>query len=172
MEKSIAEVLESRREFINHLEKDIQRNIKTIEAHRKEKENLEELTKNIRSLSVYPEKEALIPLSKNIFMKGRVVHTGEYYVKKKCHPEPLVVLQSVQQTLDSLGTKVKLKETDVNKAEYATHQLEERLRLLKGDDQDLDEEATKITALPEEIKSDRGVAIKVGNFYEILEFEE
>lgn len=51
-------------------------------------------------------------------------------------------------------------------------QLAERQDLLTGRkfEDDIEEE-TEVNNLPEEIVSDKGVAVKVGGFYEIIEYE-
>ncbi|KAJ8972855.1 hypothetical protein NQ317_010279 [Molorchus minor] len=97
--------------------------------------------------------------------------SGEYYVTKPAHPEPYVLLQSLEQTVHSLENKFKSKSEDLKNAEYAKYQLEERIRLLKGH-ASAQELSPETKDMPEKIKSEKGVALKVGEFYEILEFEE
>lgn len=166
MNPNILTELESRIEFITHLENDIAKNDKFIEDTTSQKGALEELVNNIKYLAVYPEHEALIPLSKNIYMKGKITHTGEYYIKNKAHPDSYYTLNTLDNTIKSLEKNVNMLENNIDKAEYAKYQLEERMTLLKGkSSEEVDD------TLPKEIHSDKGVAVKVGEFYEILEFE-
>ncbi|XP_023311264.1 uncharacterized protein LOC111691946 [Anoplophora glabripennis] len=169
MEEKIFQTLEARNEFIEHLEEDIRKNNQVLEDTKKEHRELQETVTNLECLGKYPEQTSFIPLGKNIYMKGKIVHTGECYVKKTASPESYIVLKSLEQTLNSLQDELKLKYRDIEKIEYSNYQLKERMKLLKGNE---DEEISEVEQLPKEIKSDKGVAVKVGEFYEILEFEE
>ncbi|CAH1112413.1 unnamed protein product [Psylliodes chrysocephalus] len=167
MQKNVAEFLNERENFLGHLQTDINNYDQSIQHLTKEKEELEKLISNLKSLKTYPEHESLIPLGKNIYMKGRLVHTGEFYVKRNAHPDPMVILQTSDQVIESLENEFKSKEEDIDKTEYAKFQIEERIKVLKGEDtlQATDND------LPKEIKSDKGVAIRMGDYYEILEYE-
>lgn len=168
MLKNISELVKEREDFLQHLNNEINNCDQTIQEVTKEQDQLDTLITNLKSLKTYPEHEALIPLGKNIFMKGKIVHTGEYYIKRAAHPDPLVLLQSADRTIACLEEEKKEKENEIDKAEYAKFQVEERVRLLKGEDTFHDDNSD----LPKEIKSDRGVAVRVGDYYEILEFQE
>ncbi|KAG5860785.1 hypothetical protein JTB14_015363 [Gonioctena quinquepunctata] len=80
------------------------------------------------------------------------------------------------ESLIPLETKVGSKKKDIDKVEYARLQLRERLKILRGDSNtDIGEgivSGEPETDLPQEIESDKGVAVRVGEFYEILEFEK
>ncbi|XP_056640856.1 uncharacterized protein LOC130447842 [Diorhabda sublineata] len=167
MLKSVSEVIKEREDFLHHLNNDINKYDQNIQELTKEQENLDTLITNLKSLKTYPEHEALIPLGKNIYMKGKIVHTGEFYIKKTAYPNPLVLLQSADRTISCLEEEKKDKENEIDKAEYAKFQIEERVRLLKGEETFNDN-----SDLPKEIKSNKGVAVRVGDYYEILEFEE
>ncbi|XP_057657630.1 uncharacterized protein LOC130894701 [Diorhabda carinulata] len=166
MLKSVSEVIKEREDFLHHLNNDINKYDQNIQELTKEQENLDTLITNLKSLKTYPEHEALIPLGKNIYMKGKIVHTGEFYIKKTAYPNPLVLLQSADRTISCFEEEKKDKENEIDKAEYAKFQIEERIRLLKGEETFNDN-----SDLPKEIKSNRGVAVRVGDYYEILEFE-
>ncbi|KAJ8942508.1 hypothetical protein NQ314_010061 [Rhamnusium bicolor] len=156
MTTNILKLLSDRSEFIVHLEQDICKNIQILEETKKELHTLTELIENIKTLGRYPEQTALIPLAKNIYMEGRIVHTGEFYIKKTASPE---------------SYKIESKKNEIEKAEYAIYQLEERMKILNGDTGNILPEM-KNDNLPNEIKSEKGVAIKIGEFYEILEIED
>lgn len=168
MAENILQTLNARNEFIEHLEEDITKNIRILEETKKENDKLKETIADVKYLGKYPEHTSLIPLGKNIYMKGKIVHTGEFYVKKTVSPESYMILKSLEQTLKGLEDEVKLKEKDIEKMEYANYQLKERKKILLGEM----EEIVENEELPKEIKSNKGVAVKVGEFYEILEFEE
>lgn len=170
MEINIFRTLEARSEFIGHLDEDIKRNNQILEDAKKQHHELGETIANIESLGKYPEHTSFIPLGKNIYVKGKIVHTGEYYVKKTASPRSYIILKSLEQTLTALQDELKSKDKDIEKIEYANYQLKERMKLLKGSDEDKD--ISQSEDLPNEIKSDKGVAVKIGEFYEILEFEE
>lgn len=189
MNEDIFKIINAREEFLGYLENDIEKNNKFIEHTIKESKDLETTVNTIESLKVYPEHEAFIPMSKNIFLKGRILHTGEYYTKKTAEPNSYVFLQTADQTLQSLKKQIKLKETDIEKAKYSLYQLEERKAILTGekfgDDfvvnetvgkEDLQDSVKNVGTDSEDrqmdkIYSDKGVAIRVGDYYEIFEYE-
>lgn len=169
MSENISKILSARNYYIDQLDKDILENIKIIEESEKEFNEINTLMQDIKLIGNYPEKEALIPLSKNFYMKGRLIHSGEYYVQKSAHPDSYVALKTYDQTLSSLNSDMKQKKKDIDKARYSQFQLEERRKVLVGD-LDVTEKETNDN-LPEKIVSDNGIAVKVGDFYEILEYE-
>lgn len=79
----INKALQNRNEFITHLQSDIKQNENIFSEAAKELENLQITCKSVKELGNYPEHKALIPLGKNIYMNGRIIHTGEYYIRKK-----------------------------------------------------------------------------------------
>uniref|UniRef100_A0A6P7GG95 Uncharacterized protein LOC114337725 n=1 Tax=Diabrotica virgifera virgifera TaxID=50390 RepID=A0A6P7GG95_DIAVI len=168
MAKSPSDILKERDTYLQHLGEDINKYDKTIQTLTKEQETIDSLITNLQTLKTYPEQEALIPLGKNIYMKGRIVHTGEYFVKRIAHPDSIVMLQTADDTIKRLEEEKKTKEEDIDKAEYAKFQIEERIKILNGEDSF---QADK-SDMPKQIKSEKGVAVRVGDFYEILEFEE
>ncbi|KAG5875159.1 hypothetical protein JTB14_014287 [Gonioctena quinquepunctata] len=174
--EDILKIVNTREEYTAHLENDIVKTEQVLAETFEETKALEDLIENIKHLGRYPECESLIPLGKNILMKGNIIHTGEFYVKHNAHPDSFVVLKTLDQTLSSLETKVGSKKKDIDKVEYARLQLRERLKILRGDSNtDIGEgivSGEPETDLPQEIESDKGVAVRVGEFYEILEFEK
>lgn len=190
MDKNIFQILNAREEFLVHLNSDIEKNNQIIHDTIEESKRLETTIKTIESLKIYPEHEAFIPMSKNIFLKGKILHTGEYYIKKTADPNSYLILQTANQTLQSLKEQVKVKETEIEKANYAKYQLEERKAVLMGekfrddfdendaesghiyDDDDESVSSEEKTAQLNNIFSDKGVAIRVGDYYEIFEYED
>jgi hypothetical protein len=63
-----------------------------------------------------------------------------------------------------LEDKIKKQSQQLEKNEAAQVQIEQRIKLFEGDE--IDDNTG-----PEKIVSDKGVAVKVGDFYEIVEFE-
>ncbi|CAG9821456.1 unnamed protein product [Phaedon cochleariae] len=167
MSEDFSKLLGLRGQFVGRLDEDIKQNDEIIEQITTSKKEIESLIDNLKSLKTYPEHESLIPLSKNIYMKGRIIHTGECYIRKLAHPDSFIILQSVDQTLKTLEDKANHRNDEIEKAEYAKFQLEERIKVLKGEDSS----EAETSEMPMEIKSEKGVAIKVGDFYEILEVE-
>lgn len=170
MAENILQNFKARNEYIEYLRRDITKNDAILEEAKKQNDELKERIIDLKSLGKYPEHTALIPLGKNIYMKGKIVHTGECYVKKNASPESYIVLKSLEQALKGLEDEIKQKEKDLENIEYANCQLIERKRLLIGGEEE--EKIVEDEDLPKEIKSDKGVAVKVGEFYEIVEFEE
>ncbi|KAJ8921220.1 hypothetical protein NQ315_013692 [Exocentrus adspersus] len=171
MTESVEKLLEAKNKFIGFLKEDADKNNRCLSELKEQRDKLQQTIANVKDLGKSPEHTALIPLAKNIYMKGKIVHTGEYYIKSSATPESYFVLKTLAQTIDSLEQKVQLKEKDIQNAEYNVSQLAERMKILTGIGENdgvlpADEE------LPKEIKSEKGTAVKVGDFYEILEYEE
>lgn len=169
MEETILQNLLDKTNYIQHLDKDIQENSKIIEETQRECHEISSLLQDVMVLGNYPEKEALIPLSKNFYIKGKIIHTGEHYIHKTCHPDSYVYLRSINKTMECLNNDIREKEKDIMKAKYSQMQLEQRKQVLTGDQEMFPAES--IENLPNKIISDKGVAVKVGDFYEICEYE-
>lgn len=170
MAENISKVLSDRRNFIELLESDISKNNEFIEHVEKECSEISKLSEDIKSLAIYPEQEALIPLTKNFYMKGKIVHTGESYIYKSAHPESYMFLRNSEQIVKMLENDVKVKEKEIMNAKNSQIQLEERKGILTGiETMSLEKTSDNF---PNKIMSDKGVAVKVGEFYEILEFED
>lgn len=60
----------------------------------------------------------------------------------------------------------------MKKLDYQKLQVEKRTEQLLGPTSSTDFSIPETQGLPDKVESDRGVAIKVGGFYEIIEFEE
>lgn len=172
MEKEVFKNQLDKNNYIDHLDKDIIQNSQIIDQTEKECNEISNLLQNVTMLGIYPEKEALIPLSKNVYIKGKIIHTGEHYVHKSAHPDSYVFLRTLSKTVDSLNNDIREKEKDIVNAKYSQCQLEERKKVLTGDQDVYQAENTNnIDNLPNKIISEKGVAVKVGDFYEIFEYE-
>lgn len=173
MDETVLKNLLDKTNYIQHLDKDILENTKIIDESEKECNEISRLIHDVTMLGNYPEKEALIPLSKKFYVKGKIVHTGEHYIHKSAQPDSYVFLRTLNKTIESLNSDIKEKEKDIEKAKHAQCQLEERKQILIGDQELFPTlEITDTTEnLPNKIISDKGVAVKVGDFYEILEYE-
>lgn len=169
MAENILKILSDRSSFIDQIDKDLLENIKIIDQAEKECEEINNLMIGMKSLGVYPERDALIPLSKNFYVPGKIVHTGEYHVHKSAHPDSYILLKSSNETLKSLENDKKLKEKDIENAKYMQYQLEERKNLLTRDQCSSLIEMSE--ELPSKIVSNQGIAVKMGDFYEIFEYE-
>ncbi|CAG9767880.1 unnamed protein product [Ceutorhynchus assimilis] len=180
----IDDYLSKKTEFLTLLEQDIDKN-KIIHSQIEEKiKSLEKTRENIKSLHQQPEHIALIPLCKKLYVPGTLVHTGEYMVTKKAHPNSYSVLKTLEQTVKDLDEQILEQRGLFEKGSLAVSQLVDRKKLLLGEqDEDViveklivnDEEyhlAEEVAKMPNEIKSDKGVAVKVGQFFEIFEYEE
>lgn len=185
MSSKIDEILSNRTEFLSLLDKDIDQNESLHEDIQKHLKSLEESREHIKDLSKQPEHTALIPLCKRLYMPGTIVHTGEYMVTKKAYPQSYSVLKTLDQTVKDLDERINAQRNQLEKSELAVSQLLDRKKLLLGEkDEDLISERKfadddeyqplpmEVAGMPNEIRSDKGVAVKVGGFFDILEYEE
>lgn len=76
---------------------------------------------------------------------------------------------TAKQTIDILNKKTLEHRNIVMLLENQKTQLIERTHLLTG--RKFDDDEIEDNDMPEEILSDKGVAVKVGGFYEIIEYE-
>ncbi|XP_030764322.1 uncharacterized protein LOC115888682 [Sitophilus oryzae] len=184
MAESIIELLSKRTEFLNLLDQDIDKNSALTEDIQKKIESLEETKRNITELGKEPEHFALIPLCKRLFMPGQIVHTGEYLIRYDAHPYSYSALRTKDQTIKHLDAQINSQQELLKKSELSVFQLEERKKILIGqnnedfisgqvlEDAEYESISMEVANMPKEIQSDKGVAVKVGNYYEIFEYEE
>lgn len=185
MSKEIDDFISKRTQFLSLLDQDIGRNQSLLSQIEDNIQSLEKSRQNIVELSQQPERTSLIPLCKRLYMPGSIVHTGEYLVTKKTHPTSYHVLKTQDQTIKDLESQILEQRGVLEKAQLATSQLGDRKKLLLGEkDEDFimeqqfaaDEEfyplSEEVAAMPNEIRSEKGVAMKVGGFFEIVEYEE
>ncbi|KAH1018308.1 hypothetical protein HUJ05_006105 [Dendroctonus ponderosae] len=184
MHKQIDAFLSNRSDFLSFLDKDIAKNVQLqaeIEATLK---SLKGTREQVKELSKQPEHTALIPLCKKLYMPGVVVHTGEYLVTRTAYPHSYSVLKTLDQTVSHLEGLTIDQRDQLQKAELAVAQLTERKKLLLGqrdedivaeqqfaDDLEYQSLAEEVSEMPNEIRSEKGVAVKVGAFFEILEYD-
>lgn len=170
MEEDILKLFSDRSRYIDQLDKDIQKENECIKQIEIDHNRIKQLFSVIKVLGNYPEHDGLIPLTKLLYMKGSIKHTGEYHVHKAAHPNPFVFMKTLNQISEDFDNAIALKEKDIEKAKYSLYQLQERKDILCGHSNE-DGLSLEDTDLPEEIISDKGIAVKVGNFYEIFEYE-
>ncbi|RZC42975.1 hypothetical protein BDFB_009604 [Asbolus verrucosus] len=161
----VNEILSSRERFIKHLSDDLVKNDKIIEEAAASISDLKITSTNVEILGKKVEHTSLIPLGKNIYVNGVIKHTGEYFIDKVAFPESYSVLETLDGTLQLLENKIKKQSKLLKESENAKAQIEERIKLLKGEKEEEEND------LPKEIVSDKGIAVKVGQLYEIVEFE-
>lgn len=185
MSKEIDNFISKRTEFLSLLDQDIDRNQSLHSQIEDNIQSLEKSRQNIVELSQQPERTSLIPLCKRLYMPGSIVHTGEYLVTKQTHPTSYHVLKTRDQTIKELESQILEQRRLLEKAQLSVSQLSDRKKLLLGEkDEDFiteqqlaaDEEfyplSEEVAAMPNEIRSEKGVAMKVGGFFDILEYEE
>ncbi|KAK9875997.1 hypothetical protein WA026_011098 [Henosepilachna vigintioctopunctata] len=164
MNENISKTLSDRREFISLLENELAKNEISQKEKEKEIESLTETINHVKLLGTEPQWDAMIPLGKLIYIPGKIVHTGEYLLEKKSYPYSFETLSTSQQTVDCLEQKKNVCEEQLEKFSEIDKQLKERLEHLDCKD--------NVYNLPDQIVCDKGVAVRVGEFYEILEFED
>ncbi|XP_045467239.1 unconventional prefoldin RPB5 interactor-like [Harmonia axyridis] len=164
MNEKALKTLASRSEFKIRLEEEIGKNKEIIKNKTGEIDKISETISNIKLLGDKPEWDSLIPLGKRIYIPGKIVHTGEYFLEKKSYPYSYSVLTTLQKTIDILKEKKERNEEHLDRYLEIEKQLQERIEYLVGRDGDSD--------FPDNIVSDKGVAVRVGDVYEILEYEE
>lgn len=164
----VKEIINKRREYSSHLQNDIIKNEVHAEQVNKEIENIKNTIQHIESLSQQPQWTGLIPMGKRIYMKGSIVHTGEYLIEKQGYPSNYSYLATKVQAVESLKNTLKDLEHEETQFNEMIKQLNERMSLLNTN---TSIESENNLDLPEEIIADKGVAIKVGDFYEIIEYE-
>ncbi|EFA04900.1 hypothetical protein TcasGA2_TC014964 [Tribolium castaneum] len=157
------QILSSRSQFIKHLREDLAKTEQTIFSVTNQLDELKLTSENVRTLGKKVEHQSLIPLGANIYVNGLITHTGEYFLDKVAFPESYSVVETLDNTIKLLETRIKTQSELLKKGEDSRTQISERIRLLEDGDGNDD--------LPKEIVSDRGVALKVGDYYEIVEFE-
>lgn len=81
------------------------------------------------------------------------------------------VLCTADQTIDRLNRKIEEHKKNMTLLDNQRIQLSERQELLTGKKFDDDVEDEEASDLPKEIVSDKGIAVKVGGLYEIIEYE-
>ncbi|KAJ3651735.1 hypothetical protein Zmor_017753 [Zophobas morio] len=165
MGDQVQQILQSRSNFIKHLNDDLVKNDEIIESTASRLNDLKITTANVQELGKKVEHPALIPLGKKIYVNGTIVHTGEYFLDKLAFPDSYTTLETLDDTIRHLENKIKIQSELLQKSEDAKTQLDERIALITGGTSDEDD------ASPKQIVTDKGVAVKVGEFYEILEFE-
>jgi prefoldin subunit 5 len=160
----VDDILSNRSQFLKHLRDDLAKNEQTTEEAIAQLEKLRSTVVNVKTLGEKVEHPSLIPLGKNIYVNATIKHTGEYFMDKLAFPESYSVLETLDKTVTLLEDKIKKQSQQLEKNEAAKVQVEERIKLFEGDE--IDDNTG-----PEKIFSDKGVAVKVGDFYEIVEFE-
>ncbi|KAL1489445.1 hypothetical protein ABEB36_014338 [Hypothenemus hampei] len=184
MTEKVEEFLKERTKFLSLLNQDIVRNEALHEDFKKDLRSLEKTKENIQELSKQPQHSALIPLCKRLFMQGTIMHTGEYLVSKRAYPNSFITLKTIQQTVNDIEARIKQQRDLLGKTELAVVQLTDRKKLLLGEkDEDIVSEQTfakdddfetsvEVALMPNEIRSEKGIAVKLGKFYEIFEYEK
>lgn len=144
-----------------------------MEIAKKEFSKYEDMIENIETLSEQPRWSSLIQVSKRVYFPGTVKHTGEYMLEMQGHPSSYQVLLTSAQTVDHLQEKLSEQKKRIQLLENVRVQLDQRAELLTGSQskQEVGDSTAK-DSLPEEIVSDKGVALRVGEFYEIVEYED
>lgn len=144
-----------------------------MEIAKKEFSKYEDMIENIETLSEQPRWSSLIQVSKRVYFPGTVKHTGEYMLEMQGHPSSYQVLLTSAQTVDHLQEKLSEQKKRIQLLENVRVQLDQRAELLTGSQskQEVGDSSAK-DSLPEEIVSDKGVALRVGEFYEIVEYED
>ncbi|KAL3270845.1 hypothetical protein HHI36_021363 [Cryptolaemus montrouzieri] len=168
MNENVLKTISDRNEFVQHLQNDLSKNEENQTEKKVQIEKLTETIKNLKFLGSQPEWDSIIPLGKRIYIPGKIIHTGEYLLEKKSYPYSFNVLATIEQTVDCLEEKKEVCEEHLEKYGDIERQLKERMELLGG----IDGKSDNVCDLPEKIMSDKGVAVRVGEFYEILEFED
>lgn len=163
MNVDIEKTLSDRSEFKALIEEDVAKNTENLENTAKEIDKLSSAIENVKLLGEKPEWDGIIPLCKRLYIPGKIVHTGEYFLEKKSHPYSFSVLTTKDKTLEILESKKELYKEYMEKYKEIERQLEERIELLGG--------KGGVSDAPDKIESDRGIAVKVGEFYEIIEYE-
>ncbi|XP_049824810.1 uncharacterized protein LOC126265932 [Aethina tumida] len=166
-----------RTSYLTRLNDDITSNEALLEQCTKNIAQLELNKASVNQLSEYPEHEALIPLGKNIFMPGRLIHTGEFEVRVDAEPYSYQVLKSWKQTMQGIDERIKQQKKVLKDVETVINQIQERKNVILGlesESQLLKDElpVADLSGMPLSIESDKGVAVKVGNYFEIIEYEE
>lgn len=159
----VEQIIASRCDFQAHLATDLQKNEQIVSSLTKSIENLQLTKENLRILAQKVEHPALIPLGRNIYVNATIKHTGEYFIDHKATPNSYSRLETLENTIKSLEKRIRHETDNLDKAQCCQSQIEERIKLLKLESGD--QTSNKIV-------SDKGVALQVGEFYEIIEFED
>lgn len=184
MHKQIDAYFTNRSDFLSFIDKDIAKHVRLQAEIEGTIKSLNGTREQIKELSKQSEHQALIPLGKKLYMPGTVVHTGEYLVTRTAYPSSYSVLKTLDQTVSYLEDLAIDQKDQLEKAELAVTQLTERKRLLLGQrggdmgavqqiTQDLEDQrlAEEVSEMPNEIRSEKGVAVKVGDYFEIMEYD-
>ncbi|KAF7283513.1 hypothetical protein GWI33_000349 [Rhynchophorus ferrugineus] len=183
MNEEIEKLLSNRISFLSILNQDIDTYENIFKNINNDIISLELTKQHIQELGNQPEHSALIPLCKKLYIPGKILHTGEFLTENQAHPNNYLILKTLHQTVKGIDDRINRQRQLLEKAELSVFQLEERKKLLLGGkdgdltqdqllEEDIESLSKEVALMPKEIKSDKGVAIKVGHFYEILEYEE
>nr|XP_022919905.1 uncharacterized protein LOC111428563 [Onthophagus taurus] len=146
-----------------------QKNIETVESSIKaiqEKCSTYETTiNNIKELAKHPRHKSYIKICSLAYIEAFVNHTGEYNVTYS--PDYQATLTK-DQTIEYLEEQLTGERGNLNMFIAEKDQLERRL----GYDFCESDDVPDVSEMPESILSDKGMAFKRGNFFEIVEEDD
>lgn len=136
----------------------------SIEQVQNKKQEIEQTMYNINTLSQHAQAEACIKICPRAYIPAIIKHTGEYNVEVNSEYQCTL---TKDQTIEYLKEQLSEQSGILENYRIQKEQLTKRLGFNETEVDDIPDTEN----MPDKIITEKGIAFKQGNFYEIMEIE-